>query len=66
MTSKERYLNRYFDYGNRCYNMNEETKPNKSLIKWNKSRMKTFNLASPENKIHEFTGYSMASKIYRW
>ena len=43
--------------------MNEETNPNKSLIKWNESRMKTFKLVSPNNEIHEFKGYSTAAKF---
>lgn len=58
-----KYLNKYFDYGKNCYNMNEETNPNKSLIKWNKSRMKTFELVSPNNEIHKFKGYSTAAKF---
>jgi len=58
-----KYLNRHFDYGKSCYNMNEETSPNKSLIKWNESRMKTFKLVSPNNEIHEFKGYSTAAKF---
>lgn len=59
---EKEYLDKYFDNNTICYNMNTETDPNKSLVKYNESRKVKIILISPDNILHEFDSYTSASK----
>jgi len=56
-----KYIEKYF--GPKCYNINKETDPNKSLVEYNNCRKKSITLLDPENKEVSFNSICEAARI---
>jgi group I intron endonuclease len=59
---EERYINKHFDNGVNCYNMNVSTTPEYLLNQINKERVVKFNIVGPDGTEYIFSGYTEAAR----